>query len=242
MPNLTLPLSLVMVLALLGCSKQESRSAPEAPPAAPEEPAAQPQGTGAEDDPVRIPHAPGEMTVDGDAADWAGVAPVPVPYMDQDAGPLRLAWSERGLFGLAEVTDDDIQVDAFNPWGGDCVEIFVEKDFARAMERTDNAAQYAFAPDPDAEGKCVAVIPYGGPADWEDELVSAWKPTETGYVVEFLIPADLLAPAAMEAGTMMGLNFAIDNGGVAVVQFYTDKDQDEAYRKPSLWGAVVLAE
>lgn len=241
MPKLTLPLSLVIVLSLPGCSEPSSEEAPVTGPA-PSESAAVVPGSGTVDDPVRIPRTPGEMNVDADPGDWAGVAALPAPHADYPDSALRLAWGPDGLYGLAEVSDADIEVDAFAPWNGDCVELFIEKDFARAMDRTENTAQYVFAPDPDAEGECFTVIPYGGSADREDELVCSWRPGENGYILEFRIPAELLAPASMEPGTKMGLNYAFDNGGVPVEQFYTDKDENEAYRKPSLWGAVILAE
>jgi hypothetical protein len=45
----------------------------------------------------------------------------------------------------------------------------------------------------------------------------------------------------MEAGTKVGLHFALDDDGQAVEQFYCDKDFDQAYGRPMMWGVAVLA-
>ena len=57
---------------------------------------------------------------------------------------------------------------------------------------------------------------------------------------KFLIPAKLMSPAKMEAGTKIGLNFALDDGGKRVEQFYDDGNPN-GYRRPNSWGAATLA-
>jgi len=58
-------------------------------------------------------------------------------------------------------------------------------------------------------------------------------------VLEFVIPAARLEPARMEAGCVLGLNFALSNDGRPVEQFYSDKDP-VGWRSPVTWGAVRL--
>ena len=197
------------------------------------------QGAGTEADPVQIPFA-SEIKIDGDAGEWT-VASLPLPFMKKDSGSVSLCWGEDGLYGLVKVADKAIEVDAQSPWMGDCIEVWIEKDFARAVDRTDNAAQYVFAPNPDGKpGECIVVIPWGGENDLEEDLKCAWKKTPRGYVLEFMISAKLLAPAKMAAGTKIGLNYAVDDGGEPVEQFFSDKDIDDGYRTPSSWGAAVF--
>ena len=40
----------------------------------------------------------------------------------------------------------------------------------------------------------------------------------------------------MHPGTKLGMNFALDNDGEPVYQFFHDKNEDQGYRNPSTWG------
>ena len=86
------------------------------------------------------------------------------------------------------------------------------------------------------------LVAYGGYGEAQADVRCAWSPVEGGYVLEFLLPARVLAPAAMEGGTVMGLNFALSNDGVPVEQFFSDKNRDRGWGSPIRWGAVRLAE
>jgi cellulose/xylan binding protein with CBM9 domain len=184
-----------------------------------------------------------KIKVDGDLADWAKIKALPMPFMKSPTGPVKLAWSAAGLYGAITVVDKELAIDPGEPWSSDCVEIWVEKDAARAFDMGMNASQIALVADPDSKtGDCLVVVPSGSDAELDGEagIVAKWKKTKTGYVIEFLFPAKALAPAKMVAGTKIGLNFAIDDDGAPVAQFYCDKSTDEAYRTPELWGTIVL--
>ena len=86
------------------------------------------------------------------------------------------------------------------------------------------------------------MIAYGANRGRETGIQCAWQPSAGGYTLEFFIPAAVLRPARMQVGTKLGMNFALNNDGKAVEQFYSDKDVDRGYRTPISWGAVRLAE
>ena len=103
--------------------------------------------------PVPVPYGDHAITVDGDASDWAGIAPTPMPFQDGAPGSMRLCWREDGVYGVAVVTDADVKGDPRNPWEADGVELFVDRDFSRALIKTKTAAEI-----------CLGVAPERAPA------------------------------------------------------------------------------
>jgi hypothetical protein len=194
-------------------------------------------------EPVDIPYNPSEVTVDADLTDWEAVAPMPLPFMGRDAGMVRLSWREDGLYAALKVEDDSIAVNLREPWTGDAFELWVDSDFTRDVQYAGGGAeQYVFTYDSDADGgRAPLMIVYGPNQGREPEVRSAWRRTDEGYVLEVRIPAGFLADTDLAEGTVMGLNFAVDDDGRATEQFYVDKDDRQAYGTPALWGAVRLA-
>jgi len=190
---------------------------------------------------VEVPRATGPMAVDGELSDWGRVRPLPEPFEGKQEGSFRFCWTERGLYGAVQARDDAIKTDEAEPWKGDCVELFVEKDYARSLDRSANSAQYVITPAPDAgPGPARFMVVYGTNRGKEAGALAAWRPVPGGYTIEFFIPASMLAPARMAAGTKLGLNFVLNDDGVPVEQFYTDKQKNSAWRCPLRWGAVRL--
>ena len=72
-------------------------------------------------------------------------------------------------------------------------------------------------------------------------MKATWKPTKDGYVIQFFIPAAMLKPAALQAGTKIGLNFAVDDDGKPIEQFFSDKNTDDGFKTPKNWGMAILA-
>jgi len=193
--------------------------------------------------PVDVPRALNRISVDGDPKEWTDVAPLPAPYEGLDAGSVRLAWTEEGLFGLVTARDSEVVANPSRPWEADSLELFVEKDAAQQAHRTDNTSQYVFIPNAASEKrKGRGFVPYGRDEEIyrPSELCSAWRKTEEGYTLEFRVPARLLYPARMLHGTLLGLNYALNDGGKAVEQFYSDKNSGEGYRVPKTWGLIRL--
>jgi len=190
---------------------------------------------------VPVARAPRPISVDGDLSDWPGIAPLPNPFHHEPTGPFRFCWTEQGLYGAVEARDGSVEGSADAPWSADGVELFVDKAFERSPSPTALTAQYAFSPATDSgPGKAHFVIASGANRGKPTQIACAWRPTATGYTLEFFLPAAVLQPARMQAGTTMGLNVALDDDGRPVRQFYSDKS-GEGYRTPIGWGAIRLA-
>jgi ATP-binding cassette, subfamily B, putative efflux pump len=198
--------------------------------------------TGTPSDPVEITLAPGDITVDGSGDDWTGVPAMPLPYTGDAESYVRMAWSSRGLYGLVTVPDEKIEANTDLPWEADSFELFIEKDGARAADRTENTTQYTFSPLAGEAGECHVRIPFGRDEEIYSDpgILSRWQPTATGYALEFLLPARLLSPAQMVIGTQITMNFAVNDGGVAVQQLASDKNTALGWRSPCNWASVRL--
>ncbi len=196
------------------------------------------EGDGSVESPVKVGQL-ASVTVDGDAAEWASQPYMPAPFSKKAKSSVKLAWNEEGLYGLVTVTDNELTVDTINPWTADAFELWLERDFARAPYDSRNAGQYVFVPGK-GDAKASVIVPWGGTYNSEKNIKVASKKTDTGYVLEFFIPKTEMAPAKLEAGTKIGMNFAVDNNGEPAEQFFADKNTNEAYRTPKEWGAIQL--
>lgn len=189
--------------------------------------------------PVLVPLAADTITVDGDLADWAKIQALPVPFAKKEAGAVKLAWTEAGLFGGVQVKDAKIALEEGTPWSADCIELWFELDGLRAEEMGAYGCQMALAPNPQAgAGKAIVVVAQGPIA--KGEVKASWKPVEGGYQIEFFIPAKELKPAKLAEGTKVGFNYSVDDDGKAVEEFFYDKDTDNAFSNPSVWGVIQL--
>jgi len=177
------------------------------------------------------------VVVDGDLSEWQDVSPLPLPFHNGVVGPVRLCWSSRGLYGALSATDASVKANPDSPWTADSLELFIDKACARKLQSDDGTAQYVFSPAPQGQG---VLIPHGVNQNRTDAVKCAWLPVEGGYAMEFMIPADFLAPARMEAGSKMGLNFCLNDDGRPVRQFYSDK-RNNGWHTPFGWGIVVLS-
>ena len=198
---------------------------------------------GSVENPVAVRPAPRALALDGRLADWRGVAPLPAPYEDEPSGSLRLAWQAGGLHGALAVKDARIGVRPDAPWAGDALELFLERDAAGAGAITPAAVQIILTPaaDPsagDGPRSCgVWCSREGDPAGARAEAV--WRPTADGYVMEFHIPAEGLAPAKAEPRAMIGFHYSWNDDGRPVEQFFCDKDSG-GFRTPARWGRIRL--
>jgi hypothetical protein len=190
---------------------------------------------------VPLPRADAALVVDGDPSDWQAVAPVPRPYHDGTPGSVKLCWREEGLYGLAVVADDSVTGNAEAPYAADGLELFLDRDFSRRLVKTGTATQICMGPAPErGPGPGHVVVTYGGGRAEAEAVECAWAPTPDGFVLEFLVPPGVLAPAALAPGTKLGLDFAVNDDGENLERFYRDMRIADGWRTPATWGVIVL--
>lgn len=192
--------------------------------------------------PVPIPQL-GAVTLDGDLGEWRGVASMPLPVEGKASSSVQIGWRPEGLYGAVDVTDDSLVVDERAPWVGDGFELWIEKDQKRALDRTHtpHAAQFVFGPPASGkDGTALAYVVYGDGGTGAGAIASAWKRTAVGYRLEWFIPAAVLAPMPLRAGSRLGLHFALNDDGQPIEQFQVTRATTGFYRRPIVWGVVKL--
>jgi len=198
-------------------------------------------GAGTVSSPLQLPEAPRSISVDGKLNDWQSVPSLPVPFEGAKASGVRFAWSNKGLYGSAVIVDASLLGADYDLYKADCLEVFIEKDFARSELHGETMQLTVGPPANNEEGEASLEI-WGYDRPWQDQVDAAWAKTSNGYQVEFMIPVNLLDPAEMQAGTKISFNVVINNNGKPVAQFLSDKNKDQGFKKPATWGAAVLSD
>ncbi len=193
---------------------------------------------GSDQQPVAIPQAPAAITGACDPVPWAAIAALPAPFSRKASGSLKLGWREDGLYGLLQASDAAISASGDAPWSRDCLELWLETDCLRSYDMSDHAFQIVLAPNPDAGPGKAIVFPASGHIAREN-IKAQWKPVDGGYCLGFFLPAAQLG-LTMKSGTKVGMNYSVDDKGVAAEEFYNDKDMEDGFRSPCRWGTIVL--
>jgi hypothetical protein len=194
---------------------------------------------GGENNPVIVPQFPDKLTLDGDLAKWANITALPALWSRKQAGAVKLAWKDDGLYGSIHVATDKINVDNSHPWEGDAIEIWLDEGAVHADAMGPTTSQIAFVPNPSSgDGPATVIVPSGSIA--VAAITAVWKKVPDGYVVEFCIPAKELKASTMAPGTRFGFNYCIDKEGKPTEQFFCDKNIETGYATPSAWGYLQL--
>ncbi len=163
------------------------------------EPSATPSATeplGAEADATQIDT---DITVDGDIEDvWANVPSLPIANYSSAQGETtataKLAWKADKLNILVEVKDPSIDATSNNNYEQDGIDVFLDEDNSKeaAWDANTDALQYrysGFTGNSEAETPAKnRVFDHGGSAELLDQIKSAYKVVDGGYVIETSIP------------------------------------------------------
>jgi hypothetical protein len=196
---------------------------------------------------VDVPAAPAAFAADGKLDEWAGVQGIAIPLKGKARSEsLRLAWSKDGLCGALSVKTKEVRGDAKQPLSGDCLELNIEMDNRRRLAVTEEAraGRILLCPLPGAGaegGKAGVTTLRGAFQKSERDIQAAWKKTAAGYDLEFRIPAELLAPAKLEAGQTMGFHYVLYKSGEPAEAFVGGDKVKIPAACPFFWGRIQLA-
>jgi hypothetical protein len=207
------------------------------------------------------------IKIDGDLADWKGVAPLSLDLAQVGSKRKRteadamqtayLAYSPRGLLVAVDVVDTSGKLDDRAPlaqfWLNDCLEVYIDTLNTKYSRRGEmNTHQFFAFPFEHRESpgiggfesKCTT---QGQRVVWEepvphrqDLLPRVGKKTEKGWTIEMLIPRTLLRRGEMQPGRILGFNLQIDVGHLDRYYYWTCLDGVKTSEHPNVWGDIQL--
>ncbi|MBD3347021.1 MAG: hypothetical protein GF401_18355 [Chitinivibrionales bacterium] len=184
-------------------------------------------GNGTDKNPIIIPRAKSEMTVDGYVDEWKKTPSMPLPLQKKQTSPFYFAWNEKGLYGAAVLDDSILHLYDGDPYLGDCIELFIDRNTATTKDTIyDDAVQIMFLPTENLiAGPCYIHIPYKWNQRDKELLQAHWNWHKDGYTIEFFIPAGFLEPAKLKKGSTFRLNFNRTQDGEAREQFFGENSK-----------------
>jgi hypothetical protein len=179
---------------------------------------------------LRAPRAAGDITLDGEAGDWAGTEPIlslgsaeRILAVDRKAlwrgatdcsAELRARWTPETLYLIINVHDDVLVQDRERPFQGDCVEIFLDcrtAEDAEELGSNDDDLQICFVPP---SGDAPGFVMVCGDEYKKDRLKTvryAARQTKDGYTMEIAFPVACLMTDRLRPGSVLGFNWAVDD-------------------------------
>ncbi len=112
---------------------------------------------------------------------------------------VKTLWDERKLYIYAHVTDKALSTASANVWEQDSIEVYIDQNNGKTAEYEADDAQYRIS--------CENRKSYGTGAS-KDNIVSAVKVIEGGYIVEAAITLDAVSPVE---GMYIGFDIQVNN-------------------------------
>ena len=209
------------------------------------------EGTGSLVTPLEIPQADTAPVVDGEVDDvWADAQVIDIatrssgtdPDSEEDlSGTVRILWDAEAIYGLFEVTDDDLQQNSTDTWQDDGVEFYIDAGNEKVFEGyDDNDVQYTMNWNSD--------VFTGNGSDRVEGASYVWANTEDGYRIEFVIPwvnVSFTPSVGAEIGIEAMINDDDDESAPDrdhKLGWYALLGVDNAHNQAHLFGTAVLVE
>lgn len=216
-----------------------------------------------------IPRLAGVVAVDGDAAEWAAIAPISLVKealmtwgdatvwkgLADLSARVRFGWRADGLYGCVEVTDD-VNVNTSpigSAWRQDGLQLYID---LHADGRDRPGIGYG------ADDQSITIAACGGQdqlwrdytPEWQIAFVKAGRIANGAVAIrrsgqvttyEFRLPPDQVFPLKLQAGTTLGLALLInddDGAGMRRQALTLTPTGTEPHGRPELWPAAILVE
>jgi hypothetical protein len=218
------------------------------------------------------------ISIDGKLDDWKNIPAIKFinrytgrkkkNIKDEDfSGWFKTTWNEKGIYICVEIKDDKFVHKAFaetgKRWSNDCLQIYFDTlcDARSSQQRGYDENDYDYAIFPNSKGDGSVVYRYRTPDPQlglatqaprdktiAEDIPSAFKKTDNGYVYEVFFPAKYLLPIRLEKGYAFGFGlFAADcddnkaeySGRVKSALTLAPEGKG-CYNKPHLWPVMLL--
>ncbi len=198
------------------------------------------------------------IDIDGNIDDaWEKASAMPLNYnwgnvsKSSTTANARMLWDKYSLYILAEVKDTDIATNS-NDYECDGIELFLDPDFCRKTSWAENkdAFHYRYTGlngNSSKESQAVYRKIADGGKDGSinaDNIESAYKKVENGYVIEIAVPIDAVKDTYMgfELTVMDCYTGGRDNEMWLIKSRESDGDMKSLYQHPDWMGVIKLVE
>jgi hypothetical protein len=202
--------------------------------------------------PQLVLHRAGDIKFDAQLNDWPENTKIPAWMLHSTIGQpdadIYLAWGDDGIYGALDVRDSKTLDQAPRTfWQGDFFELFLDTGDNKT-QRTFQVGDHQFWLVPQPRENRVYVGRYKVaneiPALLEDiqGIKSACRKTDSGYVMEFMIPAQQLQNFSPESGRKWGLQVILTIHGQTYSRevAWPRPKAGGTNTKPHVWGTVEL--
>lgn len=179
----------------------------------------------------------GTVTVDGEIDDaWANAEDVPLSIVlgAKNEGSAKVLWDEENLYVLFTVKDSVLNKDNENAWEQDSIEVFIDENNSKAGGYEPDDKQYRVSYE--------NFLSFNGDQCVEENMKSAVKITDDGYIVEASFKWTDITPAA---GDAVGLELQVNDAGADGARSGTLSWADNTgtgYQNPEVFGTINLVE
>jgi len=203
---------------------------------------------------MALPEITKPIQFNGDLKNWPAECKLP-DWLLGSTSPnhgteVYAGYSKDGIYMAVNVKESKVaEDDPRSFWAQDCIEVFIDSQCDRSERKEYKDTDHQFWVSPQTKKNGI----YAGrwkrnneiPATMYDikDVKGYSKKTETGYLMEFLIPASLIKGFKGEKGTKIGLNFNISVTHPKRDKFeifWAGEKADKVTEKPYIWGAVEL--
>ncbi len=147
-------------------------------------------------------------------------------------GKVKILWDEDALYVLAEIKDNCLNKDHHDSWEQDSFEIFVDENNGKTDTYEDDDCQYRINYDNE--------LAYNGTNCKKENIESATKKTENGYIVEAKIKFNTFKG---KENNLIGIEFQINDADasgrrVSAISWYDASGM--GYAQPAVFGTGKL--
>ncbi len=180
----------------------------------------------------------GTIEVDGSAEDkaWSDAKDIPLTInigSNVDA-KAKLLWDEENLYVFAEVTDSVLNKDSSQAHEQDSLEVFIDENNNKTTAYEEDDKQYRINYDNEQS--------FNGKKCTADNIQSATKITDNGYVVEASFKWTDIAPTAgTEVGLELQINDADSSGKRIGTLSWADKS-GSGWSSTDVFGTIILSD
>ena len=177
----------------------------------------------------------GTVTVDAEIDDaWANAEEVPLEIVlgAECEGTAKLLWDENNLYVLFTVKDSVLNKDNENAWEQDSIEVFIDENNSKAGGYEPDDKQYRVSYE--------NFLSFNGDQCLEENMKSAVKVTDDGYIVEASFKWTDITPAE---GDAVGLELQVNDASAEGTRSGTISWADTTgtgYMNPEVFGTINL--